>query len=358
MTKHDEDKQRGLSAGAAIAKVLALKPEYVGVRSDLPGRLDELGARDRLFADAYLGVWNVPEAVFRAYVTASPDMNVALYQEQVVAGHRRAEALLASPSFEAIVRDYREISACPVCGTPRSFGALGGRMYFDECVPCGHMQRRGELMNWRGKIKPVWLERLSTKVGVRHWRKRVEPLEVVREFAAGSKCREVVFLHGRPGTGKTQQAIEFMRCLVPRYLARLTHNDLVCHNGGIPTMPSVVFVTESEMLKSLRPDGGKTTEDYKHVAQLIIDDIGACKGSSFALEEMEEVFNHRYSKNLPTFITSNFTIDELSTRSFYSDRFTSRLMEATGFADPEDEEWDGLEGVVEMTTNYRQRRRA
>jgi DNA replication protein DnaC len=61
---------------------------------------------------------------------------------------------------------------------------------------------------------------------------------------------------------------------------------------------------------------------YKNVHLLGLDDLGAESRTAWAIEKLEDIINHRYNNGLPTVITTNCSITELT------DRIRSRLQRA------------------------------
>jgi DNA replication protein DnaC len=61
-------------------------------------------------------------------------------------------------------------------------------------------------------------------------------------------------------------------------------------------------------------DYDETFERIRSVPLLILDDLGAENPSSWALEKLFQLLNHRYSHRLPTVITTNANLDRLDPR--------------------------------------------
>ncbi|MGF1506317.1 MAG: ATP-binding protein [Anaerolineae bacterium] len=112
-----------------------------------------------------------------------------------------------------------------------------------------------------------------------------------------------LFLYGPPGTGKT-------------HLAAAVANALLEH--GV----EVIFATVPDLLDYLRAAfGPNSTEssDYrlqqlKNAEVLILDDLGAQHGTSWALEKLYQIINYRYMAQMPTVITSNHSHTTLEQR--------------------------------------------
>lgn len=348
-----DSSERGVSPGRAIGGALATAPREMGVVTNLVERIEALGPADAKFTGAYFGVWDLPAAVMRAYVRASDHNDIERHRLECAEGHARATALVERLDFRAIEKDYRELSACPKCGEPRGYSVFLGRMLFEECVPCAELARRKELRAWRQQVRASWGAIYAKRIGRRHWGKSIKIHPTVRALALGSPGRCAAYLHGPAGTGKTQQAALLVGAILDRACASITYDAMVLMKGRtpqrLPAPPEVLFVTEQQLLEALRPGGEGRSEDFTEPEWLILDDMGVCKGSAWALQSIQGILNSRYNAMSPTLITSNLTLEELQSRSFYDDRTTGRLLEMCGSLDPD----TGEPWVVEMTTNWR-----
>ena len=135
--------------------------------------------------------------------------------------------------------------------------------------------------------------------------------DFAREWAKEPKS---LFLYGNKGTGKTRYAFAIIRemfrvCLRviwPRYFTSMDldsqlHAALM--NGG-----------DRHLVHSL------STEDL-----LLIDDFGRETSSDRIRRQYFEIINYRYSEELPTIITSNFSFEELG--GFMGEALVSRMEE-------------------------------
>lgn len=120
-----------------------------------------------------------------------------------------------------------------------------------------------------------------------------------------------VYLHGRPGNGKTT-------------LAALAIN-LIRANAGI----EAVFANVPELLNHLRRGVGDGTHQQtmsylRAVPVLALDDLGAERTTEWAGEQLYELLNYRYVRHAPTIITSNLAPGQLA-----DERLASRLADVT-----------------------------
>lgn len=121
-----------------------------------------------------------------------------------------------------------------------------------------------------------------------------------------------LLLLGGTGTGKTHQAFGAVRALAA--------SGAVC--------PWQV-ITAADLYASLRPRPGVDPETVfdgvARVALLVLDDLGAAKGSEWTEEITFRLINARYEHQRPTLITSNVQPRELA--AALGERVASRLVE-------------------------------
>ena len=120
----------------------------------------------------------------------------------------------------------------------------------------------------------------------------------------------ILFITGKPGVGKTHTAISII-------VKKATEDIRVSR-----------FVNLSSLMIDIRQaikddEERYILQKYKKNVILILDDIGAEKISDYAASIMYHIIDYRYSQLLPTVITSNYNLDELS--RLYNDRLTSRI---------------------------------
>lgn len=137
------------------------------------------------------------------------------------------------------------------------------------------------------------------------------PLEIRSKVETVRETRRGLYLWGPVGTGKTYAAFAIMKKL----------GDM-----GIRAR----FYTSPELMDLLRDDfDHKDSYNLDRLlesrAALIIDDLGAEKATEWVVETLHKIIDKRYREVLPTYITSNNSLDELAGR--VGDRIPSRLAE-------------------------------
>lgn len=133
--------------------------------------------------------------------------------------------------------------------------------------------------------------------------KRVKVIKWIKNFYdtyPDNPTQKGLYLHGSFGSGKT-------------YLLCAMFNELSKKNVDI------VIVYYPELLRSLKDsfdtgDFGSRVNRLKKASILFLDDIGAEAVTPWARDEiLGTIVQYRMDAELPTFFTSNLTIDELET---------------------------------------------
>jgi len=128
--------------------------------------------------------------------------------------------------------------------------------------------------------------------------------------------RRGIYLWGKSGTGKTHIAYA-----IKKY----------CFEIADPKIP-VIFKNVPQFLKEIKDDYGRQLSDKEYPLEnimnnrdlLIFDDLGSEKMSEWVEEVFYLLINNRYEEMIPIIFTSNYSIQELSTR--LSDRIISRIV--------------------------------
>jgi len=125
------------------------------------------------------------------------------------------------------------------------------------------------------------------------------------------------FVTGDVGVGKTL------------LLCRLAIRDRVSRGGA---RSKIYFVPACELLLNIRDsfNGGERSEaaiveKFAKADVLYLDDLGADKTTDWSIQTLYTILNYRYNHMLPTVISSNCSLDEISER--YGARLARRIHE-------------------------------
>ena len=137
-----------------------------------------------------------------------------------------------------------------------------------------------------------------------------------------STCK-AIGITGNTGSGKTL-AMYMMRdfCNIdkPKYMG-----------GGKVRVFKPLFKSAKAIATEYNTQGGGVIETLSTVDSLIIDDLGSEKKNvnyfGTNINVMQTIIEERYSNNLLTHFTTNFTMDEVE--EMYGDRVRSRLHQMT-----------------------------
>ena len=115
-----------------------------------------------------------------------------------------------------------------------------------------------------------------------------------------------------------------------------THLAAAISNRQIELGKDVFFAVVPDLLDYLRATFGPASdvtydelfEAIRNTPLLILDDLGMQSDTSWAQEKMFQVLNHRFNAELPTVITTSYSVDELDgrLRARLSDKHVARII--------------------------------
>lgn len=145
-------------------------------------------------------------------------------------------------------------------------------------------------------------EEESAKLAVMSW---------YNSFGTPNETKQGMFIYGSVGTGKT-------------HLASVSLMGLINNKTVQP-----LFVSVPEFIRELSNfDNWERTNIYYEARDsevLCLDDLGAETAKDWSRQVIFDLINHRYAHNLPTIITSNLNLDNIS--QVYEERTRSRICE-------------------------------
>jgi DNA replication protein DnaC len=181
--------------------------------------------------------------------------------------------------------------------------------------------------HWRNQAIETGIRGIESHVPVRYQGATAsDPVvaEWVRTLVAGARDPKrsaaairrgpSLLIVGSVGSGKTYQAYGAVRALAV--------SGAYC---------GWLFTTAADCYAALRPRSGVDSEQeferYARAGLLVLDDLGAAKGSEWTEEINYRLINHRYEHERPTLITSNVPPKQLA--DALGARVASRLAEMT-----------------------------
>jgi DNA replication protein DnaC len=214
----------------------------------------------------------------------------------------------------------RDGETCAICGKAALCGGLGVISYE---VPVGH-EHFGRL--FRCPNNPVERDE------ARH--ERLRSLSNLQAFADKGFHN---FNPAPPGVSAIEaQSLEYARNTAYQYAASpdgwlllegtygcgKTHLAAAVGNERLVRGDLVLLITVPDLLDHLRSTYGpssetgydQTFERIRDAGLLILDDLGAENPSAWAQEKLFQLLNYRYTRRLPTVVTTNIDIDRLDPR--------------------------------------------
>lgn len=220
---------------------------------------------------------------------------------------RRRQEQRAQDMRDAYGDDF-DIEKCWHCG---GRGVRpGNRGFCDKC-------ETGLLLEGVDESERQW--RLAIPSRLQKYRLASHPnrdvaSQVVGWFQRGMSIGQNLYLGGPVGTGKTGMGVAAL------WAAHQTNR-------------SILYTTVADMLHGLRPRDDveecnpATMTELQTVDLLLLDDIGAEKSGHWPREQLYLVTNGRYTRGLPTIVTSNVTLEDLESEERVGGRPISRFTE-------------------------------
>jgi len=125
-----------------------------------------------------------------------------------------------------------------------------------------------------------------------------------------------VLLYGPPGTGKTHLAVATLRNVIEHKGLK----GLFCDFRGL--------LIDLKSSYENRTSSSEILDSVRKVPLLVLDDVGAERNTDWAKDILSEIINYRYTRSLPTIVTTNLRFDDLTGETFvekFDQRTESRL---------------------------------
>lgn len=140
-------------------------------------------------------------------------------------------------------------------------------------------------------------------------------------FLAEWDERRGLVLKGGFGTGKTGILVGLLSEIAQQW-ARDPENT---HRLRFLTCPDLMGFLRDGFDHDRKDSYAERLYQLRTVRLLAIDDLGAERATDWVREQLFEIINHRYEHRLPTFITTNYGLDELAER--IEPRVLERILE-------------------------------
>jgi len=141
----------------------------------------------------------------------------------------------------------------------------------------------------------------------------VPPLVAERIMETMNTRTKGIYVSGPPGTGKTYT----IAAAIIEY-AWKTGFDTYPKWENVPALLEAIR-------RSYDEPNAVGTDVQRHAGIVILDDLGAEKPTEWTKERLYSILNWRYERDLPVFVTSNLSVDQVAKQ--VGARIASRLCE-------------------------------
>jgi DNA replication protein DnaC len=189
----------------------------------------------------------------------------------------------------------------------------GAVLTADEADPHWLEEHRSRAAEQESRIPLHFADAVASEPIVANWvRVLVQTVRESHRTVPRVLTGRSLLISGPIGTGKTYQAYGAIRAL-----------------GESGAGFSWLAATAADLYGALRPRSGVDSEReflrFADVGVLVLDDLGAAKGTEWNEEINFRLLNHRYERKLPTIVTTNVPARKL--RDELGERLASRLIE-------------------------------
>lgn len=142
----------------------------------------------------------------------------------------------------------------------------------------------------------------------------------VDQFEENYRAGRSLILSGNVGTGKTHLASGMVQQVIRKFSA----------TALIVSAAEIIRIAKGAMVRGADYTERDVISELASLDLLVIDEIGAQKGSEYELGLLHEIIDRRYQLVLPTVVVSNLPANALS--QFIGDRALDRLRQNGGQA--------------------------
>lgn len=201
---------------------------------------------------------------------------------------------------------------CAICKKPKQFRLNLTDRTITVPVSCDCVKREEELNELRKRKQRVEQLKRNSLMDDKYKKCSFDSVaESVENREQIAKCRRYaenfsemyrrnqgLLLYGGVGTGKT-----LLSCCIANYLME----SLV----SVYTTSSVKILKDSRGFKS-EMDAEEYAEKIERARLFILDDLGAERGTDYALEIVYDIIDGRYRSGRPMIVTTNLTLEEMN----------------------------------------------
>lgn len=207
---------------------------------------------------------------------------------------------------------------CPKCGLEAICGGLG---YVRRDLPVDHPDFGKLLRCPQLPVDPVRREKLRALGNLDAFKeKSFETFQVNLPALTPVQIQSLqVALHVAQDYARSPDG---WLLLEGTYGCGKTHLAAAIANVRLEFEEAVLFITTPDLLDHLRSTFGPTSEvgydelfdRVRNAPLLVLDDLGVENPSAWAQEKLFQLLNHRYTRRLPTVITTNVDLEMLDPR--------------------------------------------
>lgn len=223
-----------------------------------------------------------------------------------------------------MIMSHEHVSGCPVCDSERQQSMAAESAARAERM-AGDMARRILPQRFHGCDFDGYKAETD---GQRR------ALAICRKYADRWDDRKAkggcLVLCGNPGTGKTHLAAAIVKAILP--------HEIDGSKSYEPVRPRtvVIYTTATAMTREIKATYNRDAEETEQavisrmsdVPLLVVDEVGAQRGTETELLLIQEIIDNRYQRVLPTILISNLQESELS--EYIGERALDRLYDNGG----------------------------